>query len=420
MWQKLDQWLLELLYRGIGEPPIVMSLSRGASVRPPLRVEPIGHMRILDRGTLFRLLFNPDLYFGEGYTRGTIEIEGDLVGFFESCYRAMRRRPPGWLLGRIRHWQARPRGNSLEKSKDNIYHHYDIGNDFYRLWLDSRAMQYTCAYYPMPEASLEEAQIAKMDHIARKLQLKPGDSVIEAGCGWGGLALHLVKNYGVKVRAYNISREQIAWAREQARKHGVGDRLEYIEDDYRNISGKYDVFVSVGMLEHIGKQNYRQLGEVIARCLREDGRGLIHSIGRISPARMSAWVERNIFPGAYPPSLQEAMEIFEPWRFSILDVENIRLHYARTLEQWLERFDEHAREIGAMYDRDFLRAWRLYLAGSAATFACGELQLFQMLFAPGDSNEVPWTRDYMYAPAECDTREKEFTRQESEWKRAMH
>jgi cyclopropane-fatty-acyl-phospholipid synthase len=221
---------------------------------------------------------------------------------------------------------------------------------------------------------------------------------VEAGCGWGGLARFMAQHYGVSVRAYNISREQIAFARNKAKEMGLADKVEYIEDDYRNIKGKYDVFVSVGMLEHVGTRNFKTLGDVINRCLRPDGRGLIHSIGRNQPGQMSSWTERRIFPGAYAPALSEMMDIFEHHDFSVWDVENLRLHYATTIEHWLERYEQHTDSVADMFDESFVRAWRLYLCGSIASFASGTLGLFQILFARGDNNDVPWSRAYMYSP----------------------
>jgi len=286
--------------------------------------------------------------------------------------------------------------NTFRKAADNIHHHYDIGNDFYRLWLDEDAMQYTCAYYADPAMTLEQAQQAKMSHICRKLQLKPGDRVVEAGSGWGGFALYMAKHHDARVKAYNISREQVAYARKKAEALGLADRVEYVLDDYRNISGEYDAFVSVGMLEHVGPKHYPVLGRVIDACLKPGGRGLIHSIGRNSPKPMNAWIERRIFPGAYPPSLREMMDIFESCRFSVLDVENLRMHYALTLESWLQRYEKHADQVEEMMDERFLRTWRLYLAGSRAAFTAGRLQLFQVLFARQQNNNIPWSRTHQY------------------------
>jgi cyclopropane-fatty-acyl-phospholipid synthase len=235
-----------------------------------------------------------------------------------------------------------------------------------------------------------------MDHVCRKLRLRPGETVVEAGCGWGALALHMATRYGAQVKAFNISREQIAYARSRARALDVEWRVEFIEDDYRNINSRYDAFVSVGMLEHVGRDHYDELGGLIDRCLQRDGRGLLHSIGQIRPAALNAWIEKRIFPGAYPPTLREMVAILEPQGFSVIDVENLRLHYALTLEHWLRRFEDARGRVGAMYDERFVRAWRLYLAGSLAAFNTGELQLFQVLFARGASNEVPWTRAHLY------------------------
>ena len=235
-----------------------------------------------------------------------------------------------------------------------------------------------------------------MDHVCRKLQLKPGEQVVEAGCGWGALALHMARRYGVKVKAYNVSHRQIVYSRQRARADGLDGQVEFIEDDYRNIDGCFDAFVSVGMLEHVGVDNYRGLGDVVRRALKESGRGLIHSIGRNRPLPMNAWIEERIFPGAYPPTLSEMMAIFEPHQLSVLDVENLRLHYAQTLEHWLWRFEKSADRIAAMFDDNFVRAWRLYLAGSWAAFTTGEMQLFQVLFAPRNNNNLAWTRAHLY------------------------
>lgn len=390
--RRFARQMLEVL----GNPPIALRLWNGEEVAPA-GVVPIMRAHLRDRGALYKLLLNPDLHFGDLYSVGRIEIEGDLIAFLETAYRASNAAMRRSQLVKLRSTLLnRPRANSLSDSRDNIHHHYDLGNDFYRLWLDTEAMQYTCAYYPEPDMTLEQAQIAKLDHVARKLQLKPGDRVVEAGCGWGGLARHFAKKYGVTVRAYNISREQVAFARERAKAEGLDGRVEYVLDDYRNIDGQHDVFVSIGMLEHVGTSQYPELGDVIERCLTPGGRGLIHSIGRNKPEKMNAWIEKRIFPGAYPPTLQEMMEIFVPHELSVQDVENLRLHYARTLEHWLERFERHAATAEQMFDPYFVRAWRLYLAGSIAAFTTGALQLFQVLFTRPRNNDLPPSRAHLY------------------------
>jgi cyclopropane-fatty-acyl-phospholipid synthase len=354
-------------------------------------------VRICDRGALWQVVRNPSLYFGDLYSAGRIEVEGDLVTFLERTYAALdagRRTgaSPWWKL-----WtDGEPRPRTISAARKNIEQHYDLGNDFYSLWLDGASMQYTCAYFPEPGMPLEAAQRAKMDHVCRKLRLQPGQRVFEAGCGWGGLALHMAREYGVEVRAWNISREQIRFATERARDAGLGDRVIYVEDDYRNMRGECDAFVSVGMLEHVGPENYRELGAVIERCLAPHGLGLIHTIGRNRPEAMNGWIERRIFPGAQPPALSEMMAIFEPRDFSVLDVENLRLHYAETLRHWMARYLAVFDRVQAERGSGFARAWHLYLAGSVAAFNAGTMQLFQVLFARGGNNALPATRRHLY------------------------
>jgi cyclopropane-fatty-acyl-phospholipid synthase len=387
------------LLKMFGTPPFEFALWNGERIVPEGR-NPIARITIRDRKVLLGLLSNPGVRFGDAYSEGRVDIEGDLVHFMEEVYRGSARAEKQKsilnLVGRLMH-RPRVRVNTLDGSKDNIHHHYDIGNDFYSLWL-GRTMAYTCAYYPTATTTLDEAQDAKMHHVCRKLRLRPGERVVEAGFGWGRLAVHMARHYGVKVRAFNISKEQVAFARDYAKSQGLDSQIEYVEDDYRNISGSFDAFVSVGMLEHVGIENYRQLGKVAKGVLGDNGRGLIHSIGRNYPAQLHPWIEQRIFPGACPPSLCEMTQIFEPSDLSVLDVENLRLHYARTLSDWLGLFENNVDKVRGMFDEKFVRMWRLYLAGSVAAFTTGTLQLFQVLFATSQNNNVPMTREHLYQP----------------------
>jgi len=394
--KSVDEWLLRRILKLIGPAPIQLIFRNGEGISPQ-GVPPVATMMIPDRRTLWGLVLDPEVRFGEAYSEGRIYVDGDLVRLLESIYEAAADAPAyGSLYTRLASkWMDFRQSNSVRASRHNIHHHYDLGNDFYKLWLD-RQLVYTCAYFPTPEATLEEAQVAKLDYVCRKLRLQPGETVIEAGCGWGALSLHMARHYGVSVKAYNISREQIAYARARAQQEGLSHQVEFVEDDYRNVTGKFDVFVSVGMLEHIGIANYHGLGQIIHRLIGDSGRGFLHFIGRNYPTPLSRWIRKRIFPGACPPSLQQAAEIFEPSNFSILDVENLRMHYAKTLEHWLDRFERSRDQVSAMYDPSFVRAWRLYLAGSIAAFRGGTLQLFQILFAGPRCEPVFWTRAPLY------------------------
>ena len=390
-----EKLLAARMMESLGSPPIDLVLWDGQEIASPRRPA-VARVLIRDRGALLKLIANPELGFGEMYTAERIEVQGILVDCLEAIYRAFPRTDHGqigkWLLAPFNGSQR----NTQPRARRNIHHHYDIGNNFYKLWLD-RDMVYTCAYFPDPAMALEDAQTAKLDYVCRKLRLVPGETVLETGCGWGALALHMAKKHGVTVKAYNISIEQIAYARERARAQGLDGRVEFIEDDYRNVRSEFDAFVSVGMLEHVGIDQYQALGAVIDRNLKPAGRGLIHSIGRDYPSPMTPWIERNIFPGACPPSLSQMMQIFEPFGFSVVDVENLRLHYAKTLEHWLARYEANVEHVAQMFDPAFVRAWRLYLNGSLAAFRSGDMQLFQVCFTRSGQNRVPWTRHHLYA-----------------------
>ncbi len=389
----LERRFLRRALQAIGNPPIEVELWDGESVstQPDLVKY---RVHVAGRRTLWKLFVQPDFEFADGYVEGRITTDSDLTELIQTVFAAMADRLPRPRLERFLSW-ATGHARSLKASRENIHHHYDLGNDFYQLWLDEQLL-YTCAYFESEEMSLEAAQVAKMDYICRKLCLKPGDRVIEAGCGWGSFALHMARNYGARVTAYNISREQLAFARARATAEGLGDAVTFVEADWRQIRGECDVFVSVGMLEHVGPEHYRKLGKIIKSCLAPQGRGLIHSIGLNRPRPIDRWTEQRIFPGGQPPALSEAMAIFEPSGMSVLDVENLRLHYAKTLRHWLKRFEQSSDAVREMFDEKFVRMWRLYLAASVATFEAGGLQLFQILFAPAINNDLPRTRDHLY------------------------
>jgi len=390
----VTRWWLKKIYDSMGAPNIRIAVGDGEPY-PTDTDDAVATVRIDGWRTLASLVLNPEIGFGEGYRDGRIDVPGDLVQFLQTTIASMPASAPGWCARLSSRWLYWLQANTRRGSARNIRHHYDLSADFYKLWLDAKLV-YTCAYFPEANATLERAQIAKMDHVCRKLQLQPGEHVVEAGCGWGALALHMARHYGAKVTAFNISHEQILVARDRAKREGLEKFVEFVEDDYRNISGHYDAFVSVGMLEHIGRHNYETLGQVIHRTIGEEGRGLLHFIGRNRQHAFSPWIRKRIFPGAFAPSLAQSLEVLESWNFSVLDVENLRLHYARTLEFWLERFERAWDSVVNMYDLEFARAWRLYLAGSIAAFRVGNLQLFQIVFAGANSRQLPWTRAHLY------------------------
>jgi cyclopropane-fatty-acyl-phospholipid synthase len=386
----VDRWALSAIVSRLGGAAFRLQLwdgtARSASPSPS-----VATVTVADRGTLLGLMRRPALAFGEAYAEGRIAVHGDLVPLLESINRALADRPYQ------RGGQTTPRTDPAA-ARQNIHAHYDLGNDFYRLWLDEQ-MVYTCAYFASPDDSLESAQVAKLDYVCRKLRLQPGETVVEAGCGWGALALHMARHYGVTVRAFNISGAQLEYARARAAREGLTDRVTFVDGDYRTIDGRADAFVSIGMLEHVGSDHYDAIGRVIEQVINPvHGRALIHFIGRNRPMPFNPWIGRYIFPGAHAPSLGEVLPaVAEAVDLSVVDVENLRPHYAETLRHWRERFETHVPDITVQFDERFVRMWRLYLAGAEACFRSGHLQLFQIVLGRATDNTAPWTRAGLYA-----------------------
>ncbi len=374
----VDRWMARRLQAAIAAAGVQLQLWDGSLLH--LERPPVGTLTVRDRGALWGLVAVPERAFGDHYMTGRVAVRGDFIRVVEGLSSLSRPSPPS-VYERLALWWTP--ANGLLGARRNVHHHYDLGNEFYARWLDPQLV-YTCAWYPDESATLAEAQIAKLDLVCRKLQLRPGERVVEAGCGWGALALHMARHYGVTVRAYNISTEQLRFARARAAEEGLDRLVTFVEDDYRNVTGRYDAFVSLGMLEHVGRRQYASLAATMARVLDPvSGRGLLHFIGRDHPRRLNPWIRRRIFPGAYPPTLAEvSRRVLEPASMSVLHAENLRTHYARTLADWRTQFEGAEREIVATFGAPFYRAWRLYLAGSEAAFRTGWMQLFQVLFAP--------------------------------------
>ena len=388
----VDRWLLGHFLRLAGSPPIRCVLPDGAAVCAAAG-EPIGSLRFKSRRALYRLLRAPELAFGEGYTDGSIEVEGSLVELLAAAYG----QAVSPLVERLLFRAQRARPNSLSGSRNNIHHHYDLGNEFYRLWLDEH-MVYTCAYFP--DAGGDARRRADGEdgpRVPQGARCAPGERVVEAGCGWGALALHMARHYGVTVRAFNISREQIAYARERARAEGL-DRVEFIEDDYRNVTGQYDAFVSVGMLEHVGRGPLPRPGRAssTAAC-RRIGRGLIHTIGRNRPHAVQC-VDREAHLSRRL-SADAARDDGHP--------RALRLFGARRREppaalredaaHWLERFERHADRRRAACSTSVRARVAPLPGGHPSPFRTSLLQLFQVTFARERCNTIPWTRAHVYA-----------------------
>ena len=290
--------------------------------------------------------------------------------------------------------------NKPSSSRKNVAHHYDIGNDLYKLMLDSEHMQYSCAYWPHDGMTLGEAQEAKLAHIAAKLAIEPGQTVLDIGCGWGGMAIYLAQKYGVSVHGITLSEEQIALARQRAEEAGVADRVRFELVDYRELDARaatYDRIVSVGMFEHVGTPQYETFFRTCYNLLKPDGVMLLHTIGRMGgPSRTDAFTDKYIFPGGYIPALSEVIPRSEKIRLIATDIEFLRLHYAKTLRAWYQRCLEHKDEIVAMFDERFFRMWTFYLSGATAAFESGSMCNYQIQFAR-NRRALPLTRDYIEA-----------------------
>ncbi|WP_299146647.1 cyclopropane-fatty-acyl-phospholipid synthase family protein [uncultured Tateyamaria sp.] len=359
-----------------------------------------GHLDIADTATLKALIVNPDLGLGEGYMEGRITpknctLDDVLTIIIRNRFKGHL--PPWLLLANRARFHARRfiQHNAPRTSRQNVAHHYDISDDLYRLFLDAD-MQYSCAYFRDDAMTLEEAQIAKKAHIASKLRLEPGMRVLDIGCGWGGMALTLARDYGCEVTGITLSENQLATAQRRAEAAGLADRVHFNLQDYRHTSGTFDRIVSVGMLEHVGVPNFGTYFNRVAELLDPDGVALIHTIGRSAPPMAhSSWINKYIFPGGYVPSLSELAPAMEKSGLWQTDIEVWRLHYAKTIRHWRDRFDAHISEISSMYDARFVRMFRYYLTVCILAFEHQMQGVYHFQLAH-KRDAVPLTRDYLY------------------------
>ena len=361
---------------------------------------PVFSIHLHDKATERQLLFNPRLYLGEAFMNGRLTVEGasiyELLEFFAANMNAA---PPNVLsplyngFGRAFRffWQYNPIG----RSRQNVAHHYDLSDTLYDLFLD-RDRQYSCAYFTTPDQTIDQAQADKKRHIAAKLLLKPGQRVLDIGCGWGGMALYLAKECGVDVTGLTLSVEQLRVAERRAAAAGLANSVRFKLLDYREETGRYDRIVSVGMFEHVGVPQYRTFFDKIKELLTEDGVALLHSIGRSDgPAATNPWMRKYIFPGGYSPALSEVVPVIEHTGLFMTDIEVLRLHYAATLRAWRTRFLAARDRVIALYDERFCRMWEFYLAASEIAFRHQGHVVYQIQLSR-KVDAVPLTRDYMF------------------------
>jgi cyclopropane-fatty-acyl-phospholipid synthase len=362
---------------------------------------PETRVALRDRRTVRRLALDPELGVGEAYMEGGLApLDGTIHDVLAVLMANLRANPNGVSVTWLRRWAARmfrplDQFNAAVRARRNVAHHYDLNGRLYSLFLD-RDRQYSCAYFREGTETLEAAQEAKKRHIAAKLCLdRPGLSVLDIGCGWGGMALTLARDYGARVTGITLSAEQLNEARTRAEAEGLADRVSFELLDYRSMDRRFDRIVSVGMFEHVGVVHYRTFFETVARCLEPDGVALLHSIGQWDgPGTNNPWIRRYIFPGAYCPALSEVMPAIERSGLLTTDIEVLRLHYAKTLRLWRRRFAANRDTIASLYDERFCRMFEFYLSSVELAFRCGSLMVFQIQLAHRQT-AVPLTRDYI-------------------------
>ena len=389
-----------MLLRMIREGQLSVTWPDGRTSRYAGKPGLSANITLHDNDIVKELCLTPELSLGEGYMEGRITVEDDKL--YDLLALLVRNRPheavPIWVrtLERARHacrgWLLR---NTPLKARENVAHHYDLSNDLYRLFLDTD-MQYSCAYFTQPDMSLEEAQLSKKHHIANKLCLTPGSHVLDIGCGWGGMALTLARDYGARVTGVTLSENKLKTARTRAEKADLSDRVKFELRDYRTLETQFDRIVSVGMFEHVGPSHYAEYFDQIDRLLTNDGIALIHTIGYSQrPKTQSPWILKYIFPGGHIPALSEIAGPLESSNLWQTDIEVWRLHYAETLKHWRARFEAHQPDIVKMYDQTFIRMWRYYLTACEMSFRETRQAVYQFQLAK-KIDTVPVTRDYLY------------------------
>ena len=357
-------------------------------------------LKLLDKSLHYKLLFYPDLYFGEAYSEGSLIIEnGTLTDFLNMALQNIGRKETNLfseLLNTIRgSYRYLTNFNFIKKSKMNIARHYDISDDLYDLFLDSKR-QYSCAYFKNENDSLETAQNNKIDHIIKKLNLEPNQKVLDIGSGWGSLAIEIAKKTQCQVLGITLSESQFEYSKKKAKEMNMDNQVEFRLCDYREVKEKFDRIVSVGMFEHVGRKFYRTFFKKMCDILNKDGIALLHTIGSVNPPRQpQPWITRYIFPGGYTPSLSQMTIPIEKSGLILSDLEIIRMHYSYTLRHWKENFIKNKDKALKMFDEKFVRMWEFYLTSCETAFRWGDQVVFQLQLTK-ELHTAPSTRDYIY------------------------
>ena len=357
-------------------------------------------LKLLDKKLHYKLFIYPDLYFGEAYTDGTLEIEnGSLTDFLEITMKNIGRNEInifGKILKKIRGtYRYLTNFNIAKKSKDNVAHHYDISDDLYDLFLDPKR-QYSCAYFKSENESLETAQNNKIEHLIKKLNLKPNQKVLDIGSGWGSLAIEIAKKTKCEVTGITLSENQYKYSLNKVKESNLENQVQFKLSDYRNLREKFDRIVSVGMFEHVGRKFYKTFFRQVNNLLNHDGLALIHTIGSINgPRDPQPWITKYIFPGGYTPSMSELASPIEKSGLIVSDIEVLRMHYAHTLRHWKERCISNKSKILEMFDEKFFRMWEFYLTSCELAFKLEDQVVFQFQLTK-DLTTAPTTRDYIY------------------------
>ena len=378
---------------------LVDANSREYIIGKPKKNVPI-KIKLLDKSLHYKLLLLPDLYFGEAYTDGSLVIEnGTLTEFLDIAMKNVGRGETNlyaMIIKKIRGtFRYLTNYNLISKSKNNVAHHYDISEKLYDLFLDKNR-QYSCAYFKNENDSLEIAQNNKIEHIIKKLNLKPNQKVLDIGSGWGTLAIEIAKKTQCEVLGITLSENQLEYSLKKVKESNLENQVNFKLMDYRELDEKFDRIVSVGMFEHVGRKFYKTYFKQVSKLLKNDGVALIHTIGSVLPPRdPHPWVTKYIFPGGYTPSLSEVANPIEKSGLVITDMEVLRMHYSHTLRNWKERFLGKKEEVLTMFDEKFFRMWEFYLASCEMAFKWGDQVVFQFQLSK-KLTSAPNTRDYIY------------------------